>query len=477
MNLHGHRTQYGHRAKTDTWPKILIRPKIDIWLNMETWLKTGIEPNVDVEPNMDIWPRTGIGPSVDIGSYIDTRPKTEIWPYMDIGPNIDRAETDMWPKILIWPKTRIGPNVDIGPNMDIGPKIYIGPKLIYDPKFAWPKTDTGSNLDIGKISLDYFLYLVSFLTRMWNFDFFKLKTAFFSKQEKKVRNRRSLWSLRNLINRKNQNSNSKIVNYILKYIFIFQFFLWILWIFPIKSQIYPKPFNFYEPVSSNGLVSPSILKPYKPLIISYPDSQRDLSWMKNSKPQLQKKAPQRQQFVLYYPPPKPNYNPNEKYPNIKAKNTGIKNHKNYNYYNKNKSQNKIVPEEPEELQYEGNVSLENLEAAKERVKIKNGEAGNDGVNNQIRNREPNKNLNYGNEDSYPPVPNSFMEPPGFATSDYRLYQKADGNFVGGNKKDYKKENYYKNHKMNGEEDFDKNFDDRAPYVRDHAPEKESEVGK
>lgn len=257
-----------------------------------------------------------------------------------------------------------------------------------------------------------------------------------------------------------------------KYI-IFQLFLWILWIFPIKSQIHLKPINFYEPISANGLVSPSVLKPYKPLLISYQDSQRHSPWMKNSRTQLQKKAPQRQQFVLYYPPPKPAHNPYaERFLNIKIKNSVIKN--NNNDYTKKQNYNKIIPDVPEELQYRGKLPLENLETGKDRVKFQNGQigkGGKNGFNNQIRNQELNRNI-YGNEDSYPPVPNSFMEPPGFASSDYRLYQKAEGNFVGGNEKKH----YYKNHKMEGEDDLVKNFDDRAPYVRDHAPENESEVG-
>ncbi|XP_033211143.1 uncharacterized protein LOC117169102 isoform X2 [Belonocnema kinseyi] len=206
------------------------------------------------------------------------------------------------------------------------------------------------------------------------------------------------------------------------------------------------------------------------MYFTYFDSQRHSPWVNNSRTQIQKKTPQKQQFVLYYPPPKPAHNPYAKrLVNIKIKHSAIKN-KNNNY-TKNKNYNKIIPEEPEVLQYQQKLPLDNLETGKERAKVQNGQigkGGKNGFNNQIRNRELKKNI-YGNADSYPPVPNSFMEPPGFASSDYRLYQKAEGNPVGWNEKQH-----YKNHKMEGEDDMVKNFDDRAPYVRDHAPENESE---
>ena len=198
-----------------------------------------------------------------------------------------------------------------------------------------------------------------------------------------------------------------------------------------------KNINYYEPITANGIPSPSILKSFKPysapLIFFNKNSQREIPWVANSR-KIQKNGPEK--LVFYYPSMKTNSNPyNEHFQNTRTNNVQINDY----YYSKNRNHNnKNIDSKPE----------------RERMKIENEEIRS---RNQIKNSDSQNGI-------YTRMPNSFMEPPGLATSDYRLYEKPE------NLKNYK------NHKLTGDEkDLVKDVNDRAPYIRDHAPENQNEV--
>ncbi|XP_043470139.1 uncharacterized protein LOC122503607 [Leptopilina heterotoma] len=117
----------------------------------------------------------------------------------------------------------------------------------------------------------------------------------------------------------------------------------------------------------------------------------------------------------------------------------------------------------------GNLVLPTLKHNKNSL-IKNGDLFSNHRDSPLKNGNSGNFFVKNEKFFYPPVPKKFMEPPGRATSDYRIYkrpEKYSKNTRTNNNELYKNHNFYKNHKMN---DNEVKNSDRAPYIRDHAPE-------
>lgn len=278
--------------------------------------------------------------------------------------------------------------------------------------------------------------------------------------------------------------------------------------------------NSYERM--NGLARGATLKIGKQFSNSlkiYPDNQ--FSMIKRSRNRYLKTKPQRQRHVLYYPPPKTYHYPYaDRFKNF-YKNPGFHNYNYFNNYrdnnnnnnNKDEKQKNIIDEtkhnesdnniddetrvniqKKKPSEYE-NFLIENVNSLMKNKNswIKNGNLVSPTLkhnrnslmkNGDLLANHRNSPFKNGNSENffikngklfYPPVPKKFMEPPGHATSDYRLYKRPEKNLQNiqkNNNEFYKNHNFYKNHKMN---DNEVKNSDRTPYIRDHAPENINQV--